>query len=102
MKTPDTSKPVSSAPKQRDFKLTHRQRRLCEAFATGRKLWREEVDRISGASNGPEVMRQLKEKGLAWQCDRIKKIDRDGSPCEPGIYSIVGSGWETLQTWGFV
>ena len=46
-------------------------------------------------------MRQLKDKGLAWQCDRIKKIDRDGNPCEPGIYSIVGSGWETLQTWGF-
>jgi hypothetical protein len=101
MKTPDNSKPLPRAPKQHDFKLTHRQRGLCEAFATGRKLWREEVDRIAGASNGPEVMRQLKGKGLAWQCDRIKKIDRDGNPCEPGIYSIVGSGWETLQTWGF-
>lgn len=101
MKTPDTSKPVSSAPKQRKFKLTPRQRRLCEEFATGRKLWREDVDRIAGASNGPNVMSQLKRKGLKWQCDHIKKIDCDGEPCEPGLYSIVGSGWETLRAWGF-
>lgn len=46
MKTPDNSKPLPSARKQRNFKLTQRQSRLCEAFATGRKLWREEVGRL--------------------------------------------------------
>jgi hypothetical protein len=102
MKTPDPTKAESSAPNKRNFKLTPRQARVCEAFAKCCKLWREDVDRIAGSSNGPEVMRQLKKKGLLWQCDRIKKIDRDGNPCEPGIYSIVGSGWETLKTWGFI
>ncbi len=102
MKTPDPTKAESSAPSKRNFKLTPRQARVCEAFAKRCKLWREEVDRIAGASNGPEVMRQLKKKGLTWQCDRVKKIDRDGNPCEPGIYSIVGDGWETLNTWGFI
>lgn len=102
MTTPDNSKPLPSAPSKRNFKLSHRQHRLCQVFATGRKLWREDVDRIAGASNGPEVMRQLRRKGLAWQCDRIQKTDRDGNTCEPGLYSIVGSGWETLQAWGFL
>ena len=101
MKTPDTTKAESSAPNKRNFKLTARQSRLCEAFAKRSKLWREEVDRIAGASNGPEIMLQLKGKGLAWQCDRIKKVDRDGNPCEPGIYFIVGNGWETLRAWGY-
>ena len=102
MKTPDTTMTAeSSAPNKRNFKLTPRQTRVCAAFATGRTLWREEVDSIAGASNGPEIMRQLSGKGLAWQCDRIPKVDRDGNPCEPGIYFIVGNGWETLQAWGF-
>jgi hypothetical protein len=102
MKTPDTNESVPSAPNKRNFKLSHRQSRVCQVLATGRKLWREEVDRIAGASNGPELMRQLRRKGLEWQCDRIKKTDRDGNKCKPGLYSIVGSGWETLQVWGFL
>jgi len=101
MKTPQPPKGNQSAPNKRNFKLTERQHRTCEAFAMRGKLWREDVDRIAGASNGPEIMRQLKAKGLTW-CDRIRVIDRDGHPCEPGIYSIVGSGWDTLRKWGFL
>lgn len=100
MKTPQPSKENQSAPSKRKFKLTERQRRVCLAMLRCKALWREEIDRIAGASNGPEVMRQLKNKGLAWQCVRVKKIDRDGKPCEPGIYSLVGNGYDTLLAWG--
>ena len=82
-------------------KLTPRQSRVCESLAQHRKLWREDVDRIAGASNGPEVMSQLRDKGLEWTCERIKKIDRDGQPCAPGMYSIDGVGRNTLARWGF-
>jgi hypothetical protein len=81
--------------------LTPRQFRVCEALAHRRKLWREDVDKIAGASNGPEVMRQLRDKGLEWKCERVPKIDRDGKRCEPGLYSIDDAGRETLTRWGY-
>jgi hypothetical protein len=99
--TNTTSEEVSSTQIKSEFKLTARQQRVCSALAKFGKLWREEVDRIAGASNGPEVMHQLKRKGLEWECDRIKGVDRDGNACEPGLYSIVGGGRETLHAWGF-
>jgi hypothetical protein len=82
-------------------RLTPRQFRVCKALAQRRKLWREEIDSIAGASNGPEIMSQLKKKALEWTCERIKKIDRDGNQCEPGLYSIDDAGLETLARWGF-
>lgn len=104
MKTPLPSKENHSenhsATRKRKFKLTERQRRTCQALLRCEALWREDVDRIAGASNGPEVMRQLKNKGLTWQCVRVKKIDQDGKPCEPGLYSLVGNGRDTLLAWG--
>lgn len=82
-------------------KLTPRQHRVCKALAQLGKLWREDVDSIAGASNGPEIMRQLRVKGLDWSCERVLKIDRDGKPCEPGLYSIDDVGRETLSRWGY-
>lgn len=81
-------------------RLTPRQFRVCQALMERLKLWREEVDCIAGASNGPEIMRQLKAKGLEWKCERVPKIDRDGKPCEPGLYSIDDAGRATLMRWG--
>jgi hypothetical protein len=81
-------------------KLTPRQFRVCKALAQLGKLWREEVDSLAGASNGPEVMRQLRIKGLEWKCERVLKIDRYGRPCEPGLYSVESAGRETLNRWG--
>ena len=81
-------------------RLTPRQFRVCTELAK-RKLFREEVDAVSGASNGPEIMRQLAGKGVGWTCERVAKIDRDGRPCEPGLYSVTAAGRETLKAWGF-
>jgi hypothetical protein len=81
--------------------LTPRQLRVCQALRQRLKLWREEVDSIAGASNGPEIMRQLRLKGLEWKCERIPKLDRDGKPCEPGLYSIDDAGRATLLRWGY-
>ncbi|MBC7435072.1 MAG: hypothetical protein H7332_03265 [Bdellovibrionales bacterium] len=82
-------------------KLTPKQIRVCQAFMRMKPIWREQVDQISGASNGPEIMSQLKRKGLQWTCAKQRKIDRDGNPCEPGLYTVTPEGIATLRRWGF-
>ena len=53
-------------------------------------LMREDVDRISGASNGPEVVYYLRRRmGLEIPCERVHGTDRDGRPCAPGRYSLT-------------
>lgn len=72
--------------------MTPRRYRIAKALLTG-KLWREDVDRIAGASNGPEEISKLRgELGggmAAIPCQRMKRTDRDGKACRPGLYSVA-------------
>lgn len=96
MKTPDTSKPVPSAPKQRKF--TARQHRTLSALKSGRWIWREDIDRIAGASNGPEIIAQLRHTHLIEiDMQRVKVKDRDGLEASPGRYRLTSRGRETLR-----
>lgn len=66
-----------------------RGRRVIVALLHG-PLMREDVDRISGASNGPEVVYYLRRRmGLEIPCERVHGTDRDGRPCAPGRYSLT-------------
>jgi hypothetical protein len=49
---------------------------------------REEIDRIAGCSNGPELIAELRRRGLDIPCDRVPAIDRDGKPTRPGVYHL--------------
>lgn len=49
---------------------------------------REGIDRIAGASNGPELIAELRRRGLAVQCQRGEGSDRDGRAVQFGIYSL--------------
>lgn len=49
---------------------------------------REEIDRIAGASNGPELIAELRRRGLDIPCDRVPAIDRDGKLTRPGVYHL--------------
>ena len=60
---------------------------------------REEVDAVAGASNGPELVAELRRRGLTAPCERIEAIDRDGRPCRPGIYSLLDSDRRKIRRW---
>ena len=57
--------------------------------ALRRSLPREQVDREAGCSNGPELIAELRRRGLEFPCVRIEAFDRDGKPCRPGVYNLT-------------
>lgn len=60
---------------------------------------REEIDRIAGASNGPELIAELRRRGLEFPCDRVPGYDRDGLPVRFGVYHLTDSDRRKLTTW---
>lgn len=69
--------------------LTPRQHRALEALLDGPQT-REQIDRITGASNGPdEVMTMRRRFGLQIPCTRKGGRDIDGHHVEVGIYRLA-------------
>ena len=65
-----------------------RGRRVLLALLNG-PLLREQVDRVAGASNGPQVVAGLRKLlGLSIPCEEIPSVDRDGHVTKPGQYSL--------------
>lgn len=60
---------------------------------------REEIDRIAGASNGPELIAELRRRGLHTPCQRTPGIDRDGYPIRFGIYHLTDTDRRKLNAW---
>jgi hypothetical protein len=60
---------------------------------------REEIDRIAGASNGPELIAELRRRGLRATCHRTPGIDRDGQPIKFGIYCFDEHDRRAIATW---
>jgi hypothetical protein len=54
-----------------------------------RHLTREEVDAVAGASNGPEIVNQLRSRGLELPCFRLGTLDRDGVWVFRGLYALT-------------
>ena len=103
MKTPDTTKAVPSATNRPKFTGTDNPRHLRVLYALLRHpCRREDIDGIAGCSNGPELIAELRRRGLGDQhlpCERIRFIDRDGFPCRPGVYSLTEQGRRAIYTW---
>ncbi len=103
MNTPDPTKAESSAPNRPKFTGTDNPRHL--RFLTvllRRPVSREELDNIAGCSNGPELVAELRRRGLGHEhlpCERIRFIDRDGFTCRPGVYSLTDSDRRAIYTW---
>ncbi len=104
MKTPGPTKAEPSAPNsanstvedQKLAGLTPRQIRVLEALLQTR-YWvsRESVDRIAGASNGPQVVLELRRKVTGHdgiKMERTEATDRDGKSCRPGRYQLTSKG----------
>jgi hypothetical protein len=62
-----------------------------------RKLTRTEVDSVAGASNGPDEMKELRDKGLtSLFADKEPIFDRDGRKSHQGIYSPSSDDRRTI------
>ncbi len=85
--------------------MTPRQARAVNALVLAKDwIGREAIDRIAGASNGPEVIRQLRLR-LGYdsiEMQRVEAIDRDGHPCKPGRYRLTPEGRAKLAKMGVV
>ena len=103
MKTPDSTKAESSPPSKRKFTGTDNPRHLrAITVLLRRPVSREELDSIAGCSNGPELVAELRRRGLHKEhlpCERIQFIDRDGYPCRPGVYSLTITGRRMIYAW---
>ena len=88
---------------KREFTGTDNPRHLrALAVLLRRPVPREQLDSIAGCSNGPELVAELRRRGLGddhLPCERIKFIDRDGNVCRPGVYSLTEKGRRMVYAW---
>lgn len=70
------------------IRISPRQVRALVALLKG-PTSREALDRAAGASNGPNVIFRLRQKGFDLPCEMVKGCDRDGKPCKFGIYHLT-------------
>ncbi|HMN20196.1 MAG TPA: hypothetical protein PKA16_02265 [Ottowia sp.] len=64
-----------------------------------RPISRQELDSRSGAANGPDLVAELRARGLEVPCQRIRFIDRDGRVCRPGVYSFTAVDRRKVYQW---
>lgn len=106
MKNAPTTKSSESAKDQGRFNTVKgfqgtdnpRHLRVLQAMLT-RPIPRETLDKVAGCSNGPELIAELRRRGLEIPCERIHFIDRDGKPCRPGVYSLLSTDRALIYRW---
>ena len=64
-----------------------------------RPIKRKEIDRIASASNGPELIAELRRRGLRIPCHRVPGIDCDGYPIKFGVYEFDGDDRLAIYVW---
>lgn len=64
-----------------------------------RPLPREQLDQVAGCSNGPELVAELRRRGLKLPCPRTKRKDRDLFDCFPGVYHFTESDRREIYRW---
>lgn len=64
-----------------------------------RPITREHLDTVAGCSNGPDLVADLRGRGLEVPCTRTKKKDRDLFDCWPGVYHLTERDRRKLTRW---
>lgn len=64
-----------------------------------RPIPREQVDAVAGCANGPDLVAELRRRGLDFPCTRTKKQDRDLFECWPGVYHFTQKDRRKLTDW---
>ena len=94
----ESAKP--SAPNSAKFTGTDNPRHMRAIAALLRRpMPRESLDKEAGCSNGPELVAELRRRGLCVPCERIQFEDRDGNTCRPGVYSFTISDRRKVYRW---
>lgn len=100
MKTPEPSKENPSAQCIAQFTGTDNPRHLRVIVTLlQRPLPRKSLDSIASCSNGPELVAELRRRGLELPCERIQFIDCDGLHCRPGVYYLTETDRRKLRRW---
>lgn len=75
-----------------EFRLTDNPRHLRAIHALmTRPMPREHLDRVVGCANGPDLIWELRHRGLEIPCVRIPDHDRDGKRISRGVYHLTTS-----------
>lgn len=64
-----------------------------------RAMPREHIDREAGCSNGPDLVADLRARGLEIPCDRVPAYDRDGLEVKRGVYHLTTSDRARIRRW---
>ena len=64
-----------------------------------RPMPRESLDKCAGCSNGPELVAELRRRGLEVPCVRVECLDRDGQRVRPGVYSFSKADVRKIRVW---
>lgn len=72
--------------------------RVLRALLNG-PLPREQLDSIAGCSNGPNLVAELRGRGLDVPCVRITCMDRDGRECRAGVYRFSAADRVKVVQW---
>lgn len=78
--------------------LNPRQTRTLRALMNNSQM-RKNIDQIAGCSNSPELISQLRHKGLEIPCERVERFDRDGNACWPGLYQLTPEDKAIVRDW---
>lgn len=100
MKTPAPQTAEASALDQRRFYTDNPRHLRALALLLQRPARREELDARAGCSNAPELVAELRRRGLEAPCERVPAFDRDGRPCRPGVYHLTGK--DRRKVWRFL
>jgi len=60
---------------------------------------REQLDAVAGCSNSPELVAELRRRGLSVPCQRVHDIDRDGLPIRRGVYYFIDTDKKKIHEW---
>lgn len=72
--------------------------RAIQALLT-RPQTRAHLGAIAGCANTPELIAELRRRGLAAPCERVPDLDRDGRPIRRGVYFLADSDRRKIKAW---
>jgi hypothetical protein len=105
MKTLPNQTASDSALDKRNFNTTKfsgtdnpRHLRAIHALLT-RPMPREHLDRHVGCSNSPDVIAELRRRGLDVPCERVPDTDRDGKLIKRGVYHFIAQDRSKISRW---
>jgi hypothetical protein len=98
--TASESAPDKANSSTREFLGTDNPRHLraIEAFLAGPRP-RERLDAEVGCSNGPQLVLELRRRGLDIPCKRLAVLDRDGHRIKRGVYHFSESDRVKVMGW---